>query len=73
MAGEPQPKFKSGDSVRLKAGGPKMTVDSIYVNRSTKAVTYTCKWFAGSKLNGAQFEEGAIQTYDDDEDDKDDE
>jgi uncharacterized protein YodC (DUF2158 family) len=34
-------KFRAGDVVRLKSGGPRMTVDYIDVNTGTPA----CAWF----------------------------
>jgi uncharacterized protein YodC (DUF2158 family) len=53
-------KFKSGDAVQLKSGGPKMTV-----TRPTdyKQGHYECKWFAGSKLNEGTFAEDELQPY----------
>jgi uncharacterized protein YodC (DUF2158 family) len=39
--------FKPGDVVRLKSGGPKMTVDQIDASSSRKTVW--CDWFEGSK------------------------
>lgn len=43
-------KFKVGDIVQLKSGGPKMTVE---VELSSGAVR--CQWFAGSKLSWGDF------------------
>ena len=51
-------KFKSGDAVQLKSGGPKMTVSERY-----SSGPYHCKWFAGSKLNMGNFEEDELQPY----------
>jgi uncharacterized protein YodC (DUF2158 family) len=54
-------KFKSGDFVQLKSGGPKMTVtDLAYTSH------YNCKWFAGSKLNQGVFAEDELQPYQED-------
>ncbi|HEX9988745.1 MAG TPA: DUF2158 domain-containing protein [Chloroflexia bacterium] len=43
-------RWQQGDVVRLKSGGPNMTVaeefDATYV---------TCQWFDGTKLMGSQF------------------
>jgi uncharacterized protein YodC (DUF2158 family) len=52
-------KYKTGDFVRLKSGGPKMTVSSY--NEFAKA--YDCKWFVGAKLNEGRFEEGEIEPW----------
>lgn len=46
-------KFKSGEIVQLKSGGPKMTVsksDAIGINDEVY-----CKWFSGSKLADGWF------------------
>jgi uncharacterized protein YodC (DUF2158 family) len=50
-------KFKIGDIVKLKSGGPDMTVqrfDAAYVY-------YTCQWFAGKKLESGNFEEASLE------------
>lgn len=55
-------KFNIGDVVRLKSGGPKMTIDSIYTSDMTGAlrlayshlkmsnpnseIFYVCRWFS---------------------------
>jgi uncharacterized protein YodC (DUF2158 family) len=51
-------KFKSGDFVQLRSGGPKMTVTDLAYKGH-----YNCKWFAGSKLNQGVFAEDEIQPY----------
>jgi uncharacterized protein YodC (DUF2158 family) len=48
-------KFKVGDLVQLKSGGPIMTVETVY---STDSVG--CHWFAGAKLNSGHFDPGAL-------------
>lgn len=56
-------KFKVGDVVQLKSGGPKMTVSSvprgpnpdIPLDMGTK--NYNCRWFKGGSLEHGQFEE----------------
>lgn len=60
-------KFKSGDAVQLKSGGPKMTVSG--KNRLHPNL-YDCKWFAGSKLNEGRFGEEELQAYQEDSDKK---
>lgn len=52
-------KFKPGDIVQLKAGGPKMVVESW----SDYHKSYVCTWFAGSKHNSEKFKEEALQPY----------
>lgn len=42
-------KFKSGDLVVLKSGGPEMTIKSIYSDE------IVCQWFAGKKLEQGRF------------------
>lgn len=39
--------IKTGDIVRLKSGGPKMTVDAIIPRTPIGSLT-TCKWFDGN-------------------------
>ena len=49
-------KFKSGDIVKLKSGGPSMTVQEWdKLNES-----YRCKWFAGNKVQTGHFEEDSL-------------
>ena len=52
MKREDVPLFKKGDIVRLKSGGPDMTVDGFY----TPTGQYTCQWFSGSKLQHGRFD-----------------
>ncbi|WP_196489370.1 YodC family protein [Burkholderia territorii] len=52
-------KFKVGDIVQLKSGGPEMTVQSQPSNPSS--TTYWCQWFAGKKLESGAFPENSIQ------------
>jgi uncharacterized protein YodC (DUF2158 family) len=51
-------KFKIGDIVQLKSGGPEMTVQSLPASNST---TYRCQWFAGKKLESGPFPEESIK------------
>jgi len=44
--------FAVGDIVKLKSGGPEMTVRAI-PTELTKS--YTCQWFAGKKLEQGSF------------------
>ena len=49
-------KFKSGDIVMLKSGGPNMTIDS----RDEYSNYYHCHWFAGGKLQSGSFAEDTL-------------
>ena len=51
-------KFKVGDIVKLKSGGPEMTVQKI-PERSSHS--YRCQWFAGKKLEAGVFPEGSLE------------
>ncbi|MEB8537023.1 YodC family protein [Acidithiobacillus ferriphilus] len=55
---EDEARFAVGDVVKLKSGGPDMTVKSIperpYGN-------YYCQWFAGKKLESGGFPEDSIE------------
>jgi uncharacterized protein YodC (DUF2158 family) len=55
--------FKVGDIVKLKSGGPEMTVEREFVNYDTKKTTgrYECQWFAGKKLESGQFQEDSLE------------
>ena len=47
--------YSIGEIVRLKSGGPDMTVNSENKNMYDKIVGYTCQWFAGKKLEKGSF------------------
>lgn len=48
-------KFVIGDIVKLKSGGPEMTV------QSHRESYYTCQWFAGKKLENGRFPEDSLE------------
>ncbi|EPL9570914.1 YodC family protein [Providencia rettgeri] len=50
--------FKSGDIVRLKSGGPNMTIK---VFSQTQGNSYICQWFAGKKLEQGFFKADSIE------------
>lgn len=52
-------KFKTGDIVRLKSGGPEMTVKEFRDRPQLR--DYTCQWFAGKKLESGHFEEDSLE------------
>lgn len=51
-------KFEVGDIVKIKSGGPDMTVQAL--PRATSRY-YTCQWFAGKKLEQGHFPEDALE------------
>ncbi|RQV96945.1 DUF2158 domain-containing protein [bacterium] len=53
--------FKVGDIVRLKSGGPDMTIES---TNSLYSGDYDCQWFAGKKLETGSFKEETLIAVD---------
>ena len=49
--------FKSGDQVRLKSGGPDMTVSHVSELGDGEI---RCHWFGGKKLEWGQFHPGEL-------------
>nr|WP_298167085.1 DUF2158 domain-containing protein [uncultured Pseudomonas sp.] len=49
--------FKVGDIVKLKSGGPEMTVK----NWSDYHKHYVCQWFAGKKLEQGEFKADSLK------------
>jgi len=58
MAGQDQG-FSVGDIVKLKSGGPNMTVLQV---RDGDSVIITCQWFAGKKLESGRFNKDSLAT-----------
>lgn len=57
-----EPKFKPGDLVVLKSGGPVMTVGSLSTDIADQfGGSYYCSWFAGAKDNHRSFPEAALK------------
>lgn len=54
-------RFNVGDVVRLKSGGPKMTVDDVFQEGNMR-----CQWFAGSKLEYGVFPAASLEPAGDD-------
>ena len=50
--------FKPGDIVKLKSGGPDMTVTEVDTTKDPdKPITYyVCEWFSGKKVESHSFE-----------------
>ena len=57
------PRFKSGDLVVLKSGGPTMTVDTVNTDifDDNKITGIVCVWFVGEKLERVRFEQGTLE------------
>lgn len=54
--------YKVGDIVRLKSGGPEMTVQEAINNMNGQETgKYWCQWFAGKKLERGNFPGESIE------------
>jgi uncharacterized protein YodC (DUF2158 family) len=58
------PELKTGDVVRLKSGGPKMTIDSIddYGSGNSSNIRAMCIWFDGGERKEGNFPPEALET-----------
>jgi uncharacterized protein YodC (DUF2158 family) len=54
-------KFKTGDLVKLKSGGPIMTVSSHSEQTQYNSEHYRCDWFAGKKLDSGNFKPDQLE------------
>jgi uncharacterized protein YodC (DUF2158 family) len=54
-------RFQSGDVVRLKSGGPNMTVVDYGQYGYVDEKQYKCKWFVGNKPTEATFLEAELE------------
>jgi uncharacterized protein YodC (DUF2158 family) len=54
--------FQRGDTVQLKSGGPKMTIERIGSSADTNAVL--CMWFDGAKLQDQWFQPTSLKKFD---------
>lgn len=52
-------KFKKGQIVKLKSGGPDMTIRAVLASEESNE--YYCSWFAGKKLEDGRFSEETIE------------
>lgn len=50
-----------GEIVRLKSGGPEMTVHSRVDHSLGVSGNYTCQWFAGKKLERGVFPRESLE------------
>jgi uncharacterized protein YodC (DUF2158 family) len=56
--------FSPGDIVKLKSGGPAMTISKVQTDSLTGEFKgYRCEWFKGASKESAFFEEETLQTY----------
>lgn len=53
--------FKAGSVVKLKSGGPKMTVIEIGVDAMTEKEFVSCVWFDGPEKLQANFAPGTLE------------
>lgn len=53
--------FAVGDIVKLKSGGPEMTVRAVPTELSKH---YICQWFAGKKLEQGNFPGDSLESVD---------
>ena len=51
--------YSVGDIVKLKSGGPDMTVKECVSNLGS-GLLYRCQWFAGKKLDVGVFPENSL-------------
>ena len=62
-------KFKSGNLVKLRSGGPVMTVKTADqlsgIGPILQETMYWCQWFSGKKLSQGQFAEDSLERADD--------
>ena len=56
-----QNKYDLGDIVKLKSGGPDMTVKEVLTKMNDEFNgSYRCQWFAGKKLDMGVFPEESL-------------
>lgn len=53
---------KAGDIVRLKSGGPKMTVTQVGESAMVREPTVWCVWFVGAKKFEDTFSPDVLET-----------
>ena len=60
-------KYQIGDKVKLKSGGPVMTVHQVGVTYPQQYKgNLRCQWFAGKKLEEGYFPEASLEDAKDD-------
>ena len=60
-------KYKIGDKVKLKSGGPVMTVHETNVIIAKYRGNLRCQWFAGKKLEEGYFPDESLEEAKDDD------
>lgn len=50
--------FKTGDIVKLKSGGPDMTIRAFLKSQGD---SFLCQWFAGKKLEQGYFKPDSLE------------
>lgn len=60
-----EPKYAVGTIVKLKSGGPAMTVKSTTRHHDSKEFlgNYDCQWFAGKKCEADRFPEDSLELF----------
>lgn len=61
--------FEKGDIVRLKSGGPEMTVREIKTDYQGDPSRINCHWFSGAKRQSGGFDPKELEHVDEDEED----
>ncbi|MDG2962993.1 YodC family protein [Exercitatus varius] len=57
-----EPNFEIGQIVKLKSGGPDMTIQEALINGYDEFKgNYRCQWFAGKKLESGTFPEDSLE------------
>ncbi len=56
-----QQKFQSGDLVKLKSGGPSMTVESYHSPMGVVTEQVYCSWFVNGEKRKEIFHEDAVE------------
>jgi uncharacterized protein YodC (DUF2158 family) len=55
-------RFKEGDVVRLKSGGPMMTVSrAMYYSYTLDGADIYCQWFVGNSLQSQKFPHDVLE------------
>jgi uncharacterized protein YodC (DUF2158 family) len=56
-----EPKFKVGDKVTHKSGGPILVINQVAIAKlNSNPFTYRCQWFNGKKLEYGFFAEAEL-------------
>ena len=61
--------FEEGDVVKLKSGGPDMTVSTVDAPGTIGSNYIKCNWFSGAKRQTGKFQPDELEHVDEDEED----